>query len=141
MIVLLDADVLIDVALDRTPFVEAAAALLDALELRPGSAILAWHTVSNFYYLVAPARGRARARDFLVDLTRFAHMAPTTTESVRYAASLAVADFEDALQVAAAAASRADLIATRNTRDYVNSPIPAATPAVVLQRLREGESG
>ena len=141
MIVLLDADVLIDVALERAPFVKAAAALLDALELRPGAAFLAWHTISNFYYLVAPARGRTTARDFLVHLTRFARVAPTTTESVRYAAGLAVTDFEHALQVAAAAACRADVIATRNIRDYANSPIQAATPAVVLQHFRAGERG
>ncbi len=141
MTVLLDADVLIDVALERAPFVESAAALLDALELRPGAAFLAWHTVSNFYYLVAPARGRTTARDFLLDLTRFVRVAPTITESVRYAASLALADFEDALQVAAAAACKADLIATRNIRDYAGSPIRAATPAVVLQHLRSGERG
>src|SRR5262249_13175369 len=29
-------------------------------------------TISNFYYLVAPARGRIKASDFPVDVTRFA---------------------------------------------------------------------
>ncbi len=56
MTVLIDADVLIDVALDRRPFSQPAAALLDALQQRPGQAYVAWHTVSNFYYMVAPAR-------------------------------------------------------------------------------------
>lgn len=58
MRVLLDADILIDLALARAPYVESAAALLDELERRPGSAFIAWHTISNFYYLVAPSRGR-----------------------------------------------------------------------------------
>lgn len=35
MRVLLDADILIDVALARAPYVESAAALLDELERRP----------------------------------------------------------------------------------------------------------
>lgn len=138
MIVLLDTDVLIDVALERAPFVEPAAALLDALELRPGAAFIAWHTISNFFYLVAPARGRAMARRFLLDLARFANVAPTTTQSLRSAAGLAVGDFEDALQVAAAAACEADVIATRNTRDYGKSPIRAALPGAVLQQLLAG---
>lgn len=138
MIVLLDTDVLIDVALERAPFVGPAAALLDALELRPGAAFIAWHTISNFFYLVAPTRGRTMARCFLLDLARFANVAPTTTQSLRYAASLALGDFEDALQVAAAAACEADVIATRNTRDYVKSPIRAAPPSTVLERLRVG---
>ena len=136
MIVLLDTDTLIDVAMDRAPFAVPASNLLDALEQRPGSAFVAWHTLSNFYYLVVPARRRKRARDFLLDLARFTKVAPTTAESLRYAARLPVPDFEDALRVAAAAACKADLIATRNIRDYAKSPIRAATPSAVLEQLR-----
>ncbi len=135
MIVLLDTDILVDVALDREPYAENAAALLDALEHRPGSAFIAWHTVSNFYYLLAPKRGRSGARAFLVDLSRFVEVARTTTESLRYAAQLKMKDFEDAMQVAAAAACEADVIATRNVRDYAKSPIRAATPGALLDEL------
>ncbi len=135
MIVLLDTDILVDVALDREPYAENAAALLDALEHRPGSAFIAWHTVSNFYYLLAPKRGRSGARAFLVDLSRFVEVARTTTESLRYAAQLKMKDFEDAMQVAAAAACEADVIATRNVRDYARSPIRAATPGALLDEL------
>jgi predicted nucleic acid-binding protein len=39
--ILLDTDILVDVALDRLPHAEHAAALLDALEHRPGSAFIA----------------------------------------------------------------------------------------------------
>jgi predicted nucleic acid-binding protein len=135
LIVLLDTDILVDVALDREPYAENAAALLDALEHRPGSAFIAWHTVSNFYYLLAPKRGRSGARAFLVDLSRFVEVARTTTESLRYAAQLKMKDFEDAMQVAAAAACEADVIATRNVRDYARSPIRAATPGALLDEL------
>jgi predicted nucleic acid-binding protein len=135
LIVLLDTDILVDVALDREPYAENAAALLDALEHRPGSAFIAWHTVSNFYYLLAPKRGRSGARAFLVDLSRFVEVARTTTESLRYAAQLKMKDFEDAMQVAAAAACEADVIATRNVPDYARSPIRAATPGALLDEL------
>ena len=66
MIVLLDSDVLIDLALDRRPHSGPSGALIDALERRPGSGFIAWHTISNFYYLVAPGRGRDVAREFLL---------------------------------------------------------------------------
>ena len=104
MIVLLDLDVLLDVALDREPFAESATELLDALEARPGSAFIAWHSVANFYYLVSPARGRQDAKHFLVDLTRFVDVAPADTAGLHYAAQLPMRDFEDAMQAAAAAA-------------------------------------
>lgn len=135
LILLIDTDVLIDLALDRRPYVTYAAALLDGLEQRQGTGYLAWHTVSNFYYLVAPKRGRTGTRAFLVELTRFLQVAATTTDSLRYAAGLALKDFEDALQVAAAVACGASAIATRNVRDYAKAPIRAATPRTLIDEL------
>lgn len=136
MILLLDTDVLIDLALDRTPHSQPAAELLDALERRPGTAFIAWHSVANFYYLVSPQKGRAETRDFLVDLMRFVEIAPTSTRSLLFASQLAMPDFEDALQVAAAAACRATVIATRNLRDYARSPIPALEPLAALKQVQ-----
>lgn len=135
MIVLPDTDVLIDLALDRQPHSGPAAGLLEELERRPGCGFVAWHSLSNFYYLVTPSRGRHGAREFLLDLTRFIDVAPTTTASLRFAGDLDLKDFEDALQVAAAKACRADIIATRNLRDYANSPIAAARPEAVVADL------
>jgi predicted nucleic acid-binding protein len=135
VIVLLDTDILIDLALDRTPHAEPAASLLDALEQRPGTAFVAWHSLSNFYYLVSPTRGKHQTKDFLLDMMRFVQVAPTTTESLLYAGTLALSDFEDAMQVAAAVACQASVIATRNLRHYARSPVQAANPDGVLARL------
>ena len=55
-------------------------------------------------------------------------VAKTGTEDMRYAAGLPLADFEDAMQVAAARACGARWIVTRNLRDYTRSPIPAISP-------------
>ena len=135
MIVLLDTDLLIDVALDRAPHAEPAARLLDALEVRPGRAFIAWHSAANFYYLVSPLRGKGDARAFLADLTRFVDIAPATTAGLRLAAGLPMKDFEDAMQVAAALACGAGVIATRNVRDYARGPVRAATPRTLLDEV------
>jgi predicted nucleic acid-binding protein len=133
--VLLDTDVLIDLALDREPFAEPAAALFELLERRPGLGWIAWHSASTFYYLVAPERGPQGARQFLMELSGFVGVAETTTESLRFAAALEVRDFEDAMQAAAARACGADLIITRNLKDYRFSPIPATTPQALVDEL------
>jgi predicted nucleic acid-binding protein len=132
---LLDTDVLIDVALDRRPHADAAGQLLDYLERRARRAFVAWHSLSNFYYLVSPTRGREDTRAFLVDLTRFISVSPTGTDDLRYAAGLPLSDLEDAMQVAAARACGAEVIATRNVRDFRNSPVPARTPAEIVADL------
>jgi len=132
---LLDTDVLLDVALDREPYSAPASELLDRIERGSQPAFVAWHSVSNFYYLVAPASGGMATRDFIVELTRFVQVAETGTEAVRYAAALPMADFEDALQVAAARACGARLIVTRNLKYYKHSPIPAVSPQEALGEL------
>ena len=95
---------LIDIALDRHPHSGPASELLDRIEHGAEGACIAWHSVSNLYYIVAPARGDVSTRDSIVELTRFVAVASTDTEAVRYAAELPMADFEDAMQVAAARA-------------------------------------
>ncbi|MGH7628038.1 MAG: hypothetical protein ACREOF_01345 [Gemmatimonadales bacterium] len=69
------------------------------------------------------------------ELARFVEVAPTTTESLRAAAALDLRDFEDAMQVAAAQACGAEVIATRKVRDYVRSPVRATTPRSLLAEL------
>lgn len=132
MILLLDTDILIDVALDRAPHASASASLLDRLQARPGMAFIAWHSISNFYYLVKPTYGHGETKDFLLGLSKFIEIAPTTTRSLVGAAQLEMADFEDAMQVAAAMAAGADVVVTRNLRDYARSPIRAVSPQAIL---------
>ncbi len=130
--ILLDTDVLLDVALARKPHVEASAGLLSLLERRGRGAFVAWHTLPNFHYLARPVRGQDDARSFILDLTRFVVVAPTDTDAIRYAASLPLPDLEDAMQVAAARACGASVIATRNVGDFARSPIPAQAPTDIL---------
>lgn len=136
MIVLVDTDVLIDVALDRAPFADASCALLDVLERRPGTGFIAWHSLSNFFYLVSPKTGKVRARDFLLELLRFVAVAPTTTTSFLRATSLDMPDLEGAMQAAAALACNADVIATRNLDDFKRSPVRASSPAKLVDEIQ-----
>jgi predicted nucleic acid-binding protein len=133
--VLIDTDVLVDLALGRKSNDEPAAHLVDALERRRAFGFLAWHSASNFYYFGGPETRERAARTFLLDLAQFVEVAPTTTESLRQAGRLKLRDFEDAMQVAAAIACGADVIATRNHKDHAGAPIRAAAPGEVLKIL------
>ena len=133
--ILLDTDILLDVALDRLPYSGPASELLNRIEQGVEPACIAWHSVSNLYYIINPVRGGADARDFILELTSFVSVATTDTQGIRYAAQLPMPDFEDAMQVAAARASGARLIVTRNLRDYESSPIPALNAERALEEL------
>lgn len=135
MIVLLDTDVLIDVALSRAPYAETAANLLEILEKRPGTAFIAWHSLSNFYYVTRRILGSRGAKQFIRGLVRFVGVAPTTSHHVLQAIELDMRDFEDALQVAAAIACRANVIVTRNLKDFKASVVRVSNPQSVLNDL------
>lgn len=133
--ILVDTDVILDVALDRDPHAEASAALLDRLERGPVKGFVAWHTLSNLYYLLRPAEEQAEVREFLAGLTAFLRVAPSDTDAFREAVELSMGDLEDAMQVAAARSCGARFIATRNLSDFRDSPIAALPPAEALEEL------
>ncbi len=136
---LLDTDVLIDVALNRQPHAGLSSSVIDILQRRDGESLfVAWHTVSNLYYnaydLQRP-RDATFARATVSGLLEYAQIAPTGTDDLRFALSLPMTDFEDAMQVAAARACDADFVVTRNEKDFAESPTPALTPADALAEL------
>ncbi len=132
---LLDSDMLIDVALDRPPYADASRAVLGRVAEGAEQACIAWHSFSNIDYIVARELDRDIARAFIEGLLEFAQVAATTTDDLNYALTLPLADFEDAMQVAAARACGAASIVTRNVRDFADSPIPALAPTDALAEL------
>lgn len=133
--ILIDTDIIVDVAVDRQPHSDAAIDLLDRIQNGFERASVAWHTISNLYYILRPSSGDAAARQFILQITSYVEVVPTGTEDVSYAVRLPMNDFEDAMQVAAARACVARTIVTRNLRDYRYSPIPAMSPEQFLTSL------
>lgn len=131
----MDTDVLMDVALGRPDFGPYSRAVVDWCEQTPGTAVIAWHTVSNLFYLICAARSDSFARSFIGDLIKVVTVTSSGTEGVRQALAMRMNDLEDALQVAAAISGSADHIVTRNTTDYRGSVIPALTPREFLRRF------
>lgn len=131
MKILVDTDVLLDVALGRPAFRGDSGDVLAWAEGVPGRAAVAWHSLSNLAYFVRPD-----ARPFIRDLLSFVDVAQVGTQTMRSALSLSMNDLEDAMQAVAALAFGADHIVTRNVRDYRNSPVPALTPRVFLRTIK-----
>ena len=130
---LIDTNIFLDVALAR-PGAARSGELLDRLEGIPGSAFLAWHTLSNLYYVLAKASSPAAARSFLADVLAWADVAPVGQPEAKLALKLPQKDFEDCLQIASAEAAGATCIITRNKPDFRGSPIPALTPEEWLKQ-------
>ena len=132
---LIDNNILLDSTLNRPPNPQAARDLINRIEATSTTAFVAWHSIATFFYIVERDIDRATALAAITHLTGFLTVAPVGHESLRYALTLPMRDFEDAMQVAAARDAGALHIITRNTRDFVNSPIPAVTPEQALREL------
>jgi predicted nucleic acid-binding protein len=126
----IDTDILLDVLLNRQPHVEDSGQVLDWAEANPGMAAVSWHGLANLHYL-----SKGGAEDFIDELMGFAEIPRTGSEHMRQALDLKFKDLEDAMQVAAATLFTAQVIVTRNTRDYKTSPIKAITAREALAML------
>lgn len=126
MRILIDTDVLLDVALARRPFVTRSAAVLRWAE-NGGKACVAWHSIANCAYLL-----ENDGREFLTRLMTLVDVATVGKSQVEVAMKLPMNDLEDALQVASALAWKADHVITRNLSDYRRSPVSALNPQQFL---------
>ena len=133
MRVLIDTDVLIDVALKREEFFRDSNRVLEWVETGGGQAAIAWHSVSNLAYMMTDARG------FIRDLLQFVEVAPSGASEVLTALDLPMKDLEDAMQAAAARSFNAAWLITRNVGDYKKSPVPGISPTDFLEELAPTE--
>ena len=76
----------------------------------------------------------ALVREFLRSLLAWADVAAMQRSDALQALVWAMPDVEDALQAAAAVVCGAQVIVTRNVRDFKGSPVPAMTPEDFLAR-------
>ena len=128
MRILLDTDILLDVALAREPHVTDSASVLVWAE-SGGAAAVAWHSLTNCSCMLKGGK------PFLEKLLRLVEVATVGTADAKRALALPMPDVDDAFHSAAAVAWRADFIITRNLPDYRHSPVPAITPTDFLNKL------
>ena len=96
MRILLDTDVLLDVALAREPHVDHSAAVLQWAQAG-GEAAVVWHSLTNCSYLLKGGR------PFLNNLLKLVDVATVGSDDARLALGLPMSDVEDAFQAAAVA--------------------------------------
>lgn len=122
MRLLLDINILLDIAFQRPGDPASSSVVASCGQQNEGW--LAWHTLATLAYVIARQSSAAAARSFIGGLLGWAEVAMTTRANAVQALSWPMADYEDALQAAAAQACSAHWIITRNERDFAASPVP-----------------
>jgi predicted nucleic acid-binding protein len=118
--VLLDTNVILDVAMRRPGLFEGSKRALEKCEVEAHEIHISWHTLSNLFYILRRDRGGEKTIEFLRHLLSICTVAPVGHAEALRAVDYALSDFEDALQLSAAESCRADVLLTRNKADFGN---------------------
>jgi predicted nucleic acid-binding protein len=135
--ILFDTNVVLDVLLDRQPYVEASAAVWSAVEAGASEGMLAAHAVTTIHYLLGKELSSAKARRIVSAILRVFGVAAVDGAVVQEALQLPFSDFEDAVTAAAARLAGCECIVTRDPRGFRGSPVRALTPEAVTPLLRK----
>jgi predicted nucleic acid-binding protein len=135
MKLLLDINIVLDIALRRKPWVGEAALLLSAIEEGRAEGYVAAHTIPTYHYIVAKQTGREAAVRATADLLRLVRVVPLGDADFQQALLLDLGDFEDAVQAVAALKVGADYLVTRNGEDFRGVAIPIRTAGELLPLL------
>ena len=138
-----DTNVVLDVMLQRAPFVRESALALSLVEridlgdpsddsgrppLQLFSGLLCATTITTAHYIIRRAQGEVVARQSIGRLLQMTDLAHVTRAVFAAALKSTMTDFEDAVLSHAAAQAGASAIITRNVRDFAASPVRAYTP-------------
>jgi predicted nucleic acid-binding protein len=135
--ILFDTNVVLDVLLDRQPYVEASAAAWAAVETGISQGMLAAHAVTTIHYLVRKEKGNVRARRIISAILRVFGVAPVDGAVVQDALQLPFSDFEDAVTAAAGRSAGCEYIVTRDPKGFRGSPVRSLTPEALVPLLEK----
>lgn len=130
-LLLLDTNVLLDILLAREPWVEDATRLLDAIQRGAARGAVSVHAITTIHYVVRRATDVTTAATAVSDLLSLLPVVALDSADLSRALSLRMADYEDAVQVAAALKCGADFLITRNPKDFRGSPVTVRSPSEV----------
>jgi len=134
--IFVDTNVLLDVALAREPHVQFSAAILDRCEVSTGvTGLSSTLSMANFYYILSRAVGAACARTAVARVRELLEVCAVGDKELGEALVSDFVDLEDGIQYFTAVNNRADVIVTRNTRDFRLAAVPVMAPGELLAFL------
>ena len=135
MKVLFDTNVVLDVLMEREPFVTNADRLLSKVEVGEIDGLLGATTITTIHYLATKVVGKEKARKELSKLLSLFEIAPVNRSVLEAAIESNFADFEDAVLHEAARHADAQAIVTRNPGDFKKAELTVYSPEELVSLL------
>lgn len=135
--VLFDTNIILDIALKRSPHFELASELFGMIDEMKISGHVTASTISDIYYISKKEKGHRQAVEFISNLIEILEVIGVNKETIIEALRIGLNDFEDSIQVSAAQFSNLDCNITRNKTDFEKTNFDVHTSSEYLQRIRE----
>ena len=132
MNILVDTNIVLDALLDREPFADNASRILDLVEAKEVIGYLAGTTVTKIFYLTQRATNEKKARKIIESLLTIFKVASINETTLKAALKNGFKDYEDGVIHEAALEVQADVIITRNLKDFKQSKCTALSPTEFL---------
>ncbi|MCW3489760.1 type II toxin-antitoxin system VapC family toxin [Dethiobacter alkaliphilus] len=127
MKILIDTNIILDVLLNRQPFVEKSARLFELAEKEKLEAFITSNSVTDIVYILRKAYGMEEIRNYLLIMFSFIKILNVAANDVVSALKMDVKDFEDAIIMQCAKQNGMDIIVSRNKKDFAGSPVKCLT--------------
>ncbi len=134
MRLLFDTNIVLDVLLDRRPFVEYSKQLWQAVDEGRLTGYVTATTLTNIFYIARKLVGAHKANAAVKVCLDTFEICPVDRSALELALNMAANDYEDALQVACAQLADLDGIVTRDI-NYPGSSVAIYTPDVAVQAI------
>ncbi len=126
--ILIDTNIILDIALDRKPFVEKSIEFIRLIAKNNIEAFVTATTVTDIYYVTHKKTGHTKTIGFLKNLFMFMKIAGVDSVSILNALNSDMTDFEDAVQCETAKQKNIQIIVTRNQSDFKDSGLKIYSP-------------
>lgn len=127
MNILFDTNIILDVLLNRKPFVERSVALVSLVEERKINGYLCATTITTIDYLISKQQNTKSARLAIQTLLELFEIAEVNKTVLFKASQSSFTDFEDAVQHFSGKTIPVDALVTRNINDFKKSDFPVYT--------------
>lgn len=122
MKVLFDTNVILDLLLNRQPFCEMSARVIDLSARKTIEGYISASAITDIYYIAYKTlRDRSKVSSLLERLLKIVSVAGVTETEILEALKSGWNDFEDAVQYFSARNIAVSYIVTRNKKDYLSA--------------------
>lgn len=137
MIILVDTNIILDVLLDREPYVKNAQIILTKCADQEITGYLAAHSIPDLFYILRKHYTQEERRNLIKNLCNIFHISDLTAKKILSAAEREeFTDFEDCLQEECAVEAMADYIITRNPDDFLKARVKVIKPEDFIALLQ-----